>query len=62
VPSGTLQFGYDIIPDQRSLTLAYTYLFMGNVGMISDQFPNPVGVRQSSLFAQGVTLGFKEKF
>jgi hypothetical protein len=35
---------------------------MGNVGMISDQFPNPVGTRQSSLFAQGVTLGFKEKF
>ncbi len=62
VPSGTLKFGYDIIPDQRSLTLAYTYLFMGNVGMISDQFPNPVGIRQSSLFVQGVTLGFKEKF
>jgi hypothetical protein len=35
---------------------------MGNVGMISDQFPNPVGIRQSNFFAQGVTLGFKEKF
>jgi hypothetical protein len=62
VPSGTLKFGYDIIPGQRSLTLAYTYLYMSDVGLIADQFPNAVGTRQSSFFAQGVTLGFKEKF
>jgi Putative beta barrel porin-7 (BBP7) len=62
VPSGTIKIGYDIIPDQRSLTLAYQYLYMSDVGLIADQFPLAVGVRQSSFFAQGVTLGFKEKF
>ncbi len=62
VPSGNLKFGYDIIPDQRSLTLAYNYLYMSDVGLIGAQFPSPVSIRQSSFFAQGVTLGFKEKF
>jgi hypothetical protein len=61
VPNGTLKIGYDIIPDQRSLTLAYNYLYMSNVGLVADQFPS-LGVRQSSFFAQGITLGYKEKF
>ena len=62
VPSGNLKFGYDIIPDQRSLTLAYNYVYMSDVGLIGAQFPSPVSIRQSSFFAQGITLGFKEKF
>jgi hypothetical protein len=62
VPSGNLKFGYDIIPDQRSLTLSYNYLYMSDVGLIAAQFPSPVSIRQSSYFMQGITLGYREKF
>ena len=62
VPSGNLKFGYDIIPDQRSVTLAYNYLYMSDVGLIATQLPSPAITRQGSYFAQGITLGFKEKF
>jgi Putative beta barrel porin-7 (BBP7) len=61
VPSGTLKIGYDIIPDERSLTLAYNYLYMSQVGLIAVQSPSPV-IRQSSFFAQGITFGYKQKF
>jgi hypothetical protein len=61
VPSGTLKIGYDIIPDERSVTLAYNYLYMSKVGLIADPFPLP-GIKQSSFFAQGITVGYKEKF
>jgi Putative beta barrel porin-7 (BBP7) len=62
VPSGNLKFGYDIIPDQRSVTLAYNYLYMSDVGLIATQLPSPAIIRQGSYFMQGITLGFKEKF
>jgi hypothetical protein len=64
VPNGTLKIGYDIIPDQRSLTLAYNYLYMSQVGLIGYQFPSPGSptIRQSSFLAQGITVGYKEKF
>jgi hypothetical protein len=63
VPNGTFKIGYDI-SDQRSLTLAYNYLYMSQVGLIGYQFPSPgsPSIRQSSYFAQGITLGYKEKF
>jgi hypothetical protein len=61
VPSGTFKIGYDIIPDERSLYFAYNYLYMSSVGLIAYQFPNP-GIKQASFFAQGITVGFKEKF
>ncbi len=62
VPSGTLKFGYDLIPNERSLTLAYNYLYMSNVGLIGDEFPSAIGTKQSGFFAQGITLGLKQKF
>jgi hypothetical protein len=64
VPNGTLKIGYDIIPDRRSVTLAYNYLYMSQVGLIGYQFPSPgsPSIRQSSFFAQGITFGYKEKF
>jgi Putative beta barrel porin-7 (BBP7) len=62
VPSGNLKFGYDIIPDQRSVTLAYNYLYMSDVGLIATQLPSAAITRQGAYFAQGITLGFKEKF
>jgi len=63
VPNGTFKIGYDI-SDQRSLTLADNYLYMSQVGLIGYQFPSPgsPSIRQSSYFAQGITLGYKEKF
>jgi hypothetical protein len=61
VPSGTLKIGYDIIPDQRSLTVAYNYLYLSQVGLIAAQSPSP-GIKQSGFFAQGITFGYKEKF
>jgi hypothetical protein len=62
VPSGQLKIGYDIIPEQRSLTLAYNYLYMAAVGMVQEQYSWPVSTKQASFFAQGITLGYKERF
>lgn len=62
VPSGTLKIGYDIIPGERSVTVAYNYLYMSDVGLIAEQSPLPFGVRQSSFLAQGITFGLKERF
>ena len=62
VPSGTIKVGYDIIPDTLSLTLAYSYLYMSSVGRVGDQISSPSGIAQSSFFAQGVTVGVKDKF
>jgi len=62
LPSGNIKVGYDIIDDVLSLTLAYNYLYMSNVGRVGEQFASPSDIRQSNLFAQGVTLGVKAKF
>jgi hypothetical protein len=61
VPSGNVKVGYDVT-DDVSLTLAYNYLYMSDVGRVGDQIASPFGIRQSSLFAQGITLGAKAKF
>ncbi len=62
LPSGNIKVGYDIIDDVLSLTLAYNYLYMSNVGRVGEQITSPSDIRQSNLFAQGVTLGVKAKF
>jgi len=62
VPSGNIKFGYDVIDDRLSVTLAYNYLYMSNVGRVGDQITSPFGIRQASLFAQGITLGARAKF
>jgi hypothetical protein len=62
VPSGSIKFGYDVIPDMLSLTLAYNYLYMNNVGRVGDQITSPSNISQSSFFAQGITFGAKTKF
>ena len=62
VPSGIIKAGYDVIPDLLSLTVAYNYLYMSNVGRVGDQIASPSDIRQSSLFAQGITFGVKAKF
>ena len=61
MPSGTIKVGYDINP-MLSLTLAYNYLYMSNVGRVGDQITSPSDIKQSSFFAQGITLGVKELF
>jgi Putative beta barrel porin-7 (BBP7) len=61
LPSGNIKVGYDIIGDMLSLTLAYNYLYMSSVGRVGDQIASS-DIRQSSFFAQGVTLGVKAKF
>jgi hypothetical protein len=61
VPSGFIKGGYDI-NDMLSLTIAYNYLYMSNVGRVGDQFASPTDIRQSSFFAQGITFGAKAKF
>ena len=61
VPNGNIKVGYDI-SDMLSLTVAYNYLYMSNVGRVGDQFASPFDIRQSSFFAQGVTFGVKAKF
>lgn len=35
---------------------------MSDVGLIADQFPSPSSIKQAGFFAQGITLGLKEKF
>ena len=60
-PSGNIKAGYDVT-DMLSLTVAYNYLYMSNVGRVADQIASPTDIRQSSLFAQGVTFGVKAKF
>ena len=62
LPSGNIKLGYDVIDDVLSLTLAYNYLYMSNVGRVGEQITSPSDIRQSNLFAQGVTLGVKAKF
>ncbi|HLG85151.1 MAG TPA: BBP7 family outer membrane beta-barrel protein [Bradyrhizobium sp.] len=62
VPSGNIKVGYDVIPDMLSLTLAYNYLYMSNVGRVGDQITSPLDIRQSSFFAQGITFGAKALF
>lgn len=62
VPSGNIKFGYDIVPDLLSLTLAYNYIFMSSVGRVGDQIASPFDIRQSSIFAQGITFGARAKF
>jgi hypothetical protein len=62
VPSGNIKVGYDVIDDMLSLTLAYNYLYMSNVGRVGDQITSPFDIRQSSFFAQGITFGVKAKF
>ena len=62
VPSGNIKIGYDVIPDMLSLTLAYNYIFMSSVGRVGDQIASPLDIRQSSIFAQGLTFGAKAKF
>ena len=61
VPSGDIKFGYDI-NQMLSVTLAYNYLYMSSVGRIADQIGAPTDIKQSSFFAQGLTLGAKAKF
>jgi Putative beta barrel porin-7 (BBP7) len=61
VPNGTIKVGYDIT-DMLSVTLAYNYLYMNNVGRVGDQIASPFDIRQSSFFAQGITFGGKAKF
>jgi Putative beta barrel porin-7 (BBP7) len=61
VPSGTIKAGYDI-NEMLSLTLAYNYLYMSHVGRVGDQIASPADIRQSGLFAQGITAGVKAKF
>ncbi len=60
-PSGNIKAGYDI-NDMLSLTIAYNYLYMSNVGRVGDQFASLADVRQSAFFAQGITFGAKAKF
>ncbi len=62
VPSGNIKLGYDIVPDMLSLTLAYNYIYMSSIGRVGDQIASPNDIRQSSLFAQGMTLGVKARF
>ena len=62
VPSGNIKLGYDIVPDMLSLTLAYNYIYMSSIGRVGDQIASPNDIRQSSLFAQGMTFGVKAKF
>ncbi len=63
VPSGTITFGYDIIPDMLSLTFAYNYIYLSSVGRVGDQVTSsPSDIKQSSFFAQGITLGAKAQF
>ena len=61
VPSGNIKAGYDI-NDMLSLTVAYNYLYMSNVGRVGDQIASAFDIRQSSFFAQGITFGAKAKF
>jgi hypothetical protein len=61
VPSGNIKFGYDI-NSMLSVTLAYNYLYMSNVGRVGDQVAFPTGIAQSGFFAQGITVGAKAKF
>jgi hypothetical protein len=61
VPSGNIKLGYDVT-DNVALTLAYNYLYMSDVGRVGDQVASPSGIRQSSLFAQGISLGAKARF
>jgi len=60
--SPNIKVGYDVIDDMLSLTLAYNYLYMSNVGRVGDQITSPFDIRQSSFFAQGITFGVKAKF
>ena len=62
VPSGDIKFGYDVIPDTLSVTLAYNYFFASSLGRVGDQIASPNDIRQSSFFAQGITVGAKAKF
>jgi hypothetical protein len=61
VPSGDIKVGYDI-NQMLSVTLAYNYFYMSSVGRVADQIGAPTDVKQSSFFAQGLTLGAKAKF
>jgi hypothetical protein len=61
VPSGVIKGGYDFT-DMLSLTVAYNYLYMSHVGRVADQIASPTDIRQSSIFAQGITFGAKVKF
>ena len=61
VPSGTITVGYDIT-DMWSLNLAYNYIYLSSVGRVGDQITSPADIRQSSFFAQGITLGAKAQF
>jgi hypothetical protein len=61
VPSGNVKVGYDVT-DDVAVTLAYNYLYTSDVGRVGDQIASPWNIRQSSLFAQGITLGAKARF
>jgi hypothetical protein len=61
VPNGSIKAGYDVT-DTMSLTVAYNYLYMSQVGRVADQVASPTDIRQSGLFAQGITFGAKVKF
>jgi hypothetical protein len=62
VPSGNIKAGYDVIPNLLSLTVAYNYLYMSNVGRVADQVITPNDIKQSGFFAQGITVGAKVRF
>jgi Putative beta barrel porin-7 (BBP7) len=62
VPSGNIKLGYDIVPDMLSVTLAYNYIYMSSVGRVGDQIASATDIRQSSIFAQGMTFGVKARF
>ena len=62
VPSGDIKVGYDVVPDMLSVTLAYNYIYMSSVGRVGDQIASPTDIRQSSIFAQGITFGARAKF
>jgi hypothetical protein len=61
VPNGNIKGGYDVT-DMLSLTVAYNYRYMSNVGRVADQIASPTDIRQSNFFAQGITFGVKAKF
>jgi hypothetical protein len=62
VPSGSIKFGYDLVPNVASVWLGYDGMFISSVARAATQADSAGAVHQSSFWAQGADLGMKVRF